>query len=643
MRRMCQILGSRTLAPAVVVRIHPGQSFDPSCASISAQLIHYRPLERVIGRSLALLLALLLVPTIGDAQVVSGVPDTVTLAPDSSDLRGRARSAQAQFERRRLQHLPITSVSFTDACDERIGRFCSWYDEGDWYPQPEPPEVEELRRALLTVLDSVQRHLPGDGWVLGQRVWYHSEAGRWEEALRVGQACGAVEPWWCAALRGFALHGLQRYLEAETAFERSLLLMDAERAQEWRIPRRVVDRDSRRILDELKRAPSDSVDAVLDRLWMLSDPLYLVEGNDRKTEHYARWTVSTLRERARNPFHVRWGNDLEQLTVRFGWEIAWQRSLDRRSILTGDNVIGRKHPERRDYMPSGAALAFPGRATHEDLLADKRRPRSLYAPAYAPQLLPMEGQLAVFPRGDRMIVVGTHFLPEDTTLHAGHRHDVPWLEAGEQEDMRDRGGLFLVSVEGTPLRSNRSLGSTDGVLSLEAPVGSYVVATEAWSPSRRRAGRYREGIEYRRVPEDIAALSDLLMLRPTPDPPGLLEAAIPLALLRTEVRRGQTFAIGWEVSGLGFRPETLAFEVTVNRVDRSLFRRIGEFLRVSGGPQKVSLAWEEPGPDRPSPLFRYLDLNLDRLDPGAYEVQITLRTAGRSEVVSGRRFTVRER
>ena len=246
---MCQILGSRTLAPAVVVRIHPGQSFDPSCASISAQLIHYRPLERVIGRSLALLLALLLVPTIGDAQVVSGVPDTVTLAPDSSDLRGRARSAQAQFERRRLQHLPITSVSFTDACDERIGRFCSWYDEGDWYPQPEPPEVEELRRALLTVLDSVQRHLPGDGWVLGQRVWYHSEAGRWEEALRVGQACGAVEPWWCAALRGFALHGLQRYLEAETAFERSLVLMDAGRAQEWPTRRWVVGRGARRVHD----------------------------------------------------------------------------------------------------------------------------------------------------------------------------------------------------------------------------------------------------------------------------------------------------------------------------------------------------------------------------------------------------------
>ena len=223
--------------------------------SISARLIPY---------TFALLLALLLAPTTGDAQVVSGVPDTSTLAPDSSHLRGRARSAQAQYERRRLQHLPITSVSFTDACDERIGRFCSWYDEGDWYPQPEPPEVEDLRRALLTVLDSVQRHLPGDGWVLGQRVWYRSEAGRWEEALRVGRACGAVEPWWCAALRGFALHGLQRYPEAEAAFERSLLLMEAERAQEWRIPRGEVDGDSRRILDGLKRAPNDSVDAGLE-------------------------------------------------------------------------------------------------------------------------------------------------------------------------------------------------------------------------------------------------------------------------------------------------------------------------------------------------------------------------------------------
>ena len=35
-------------------------------------------------------------------------------------------------------------------------------------------------------------------------------------------------------------------------------------------------------------------------LWMLSDPLYLVEGNDRKTEQYARQVLIRIREGAVN-------------------------------------------------------------------------------------------------------------------------------------------------------------------------------------------------------------------------------------------------------------------------------------------------------------------------------------------------------
>ena len=208
----------------------------------------------------------------------------------------------------------------------------------------------------------MQRYLPGDGWVLGQRVWYHSEAGRWQQALSVGRACGVVEPWWCASLQGFALHGLQRYPEAELAFERSLRSMDAERAQEWRIPRRAVDRDSRRILDDLQRAPSDSVDAVLSRLWMLSDPLFLVDGNDRKTAHYARWTVSTIREQARNPFHIRWGDDIEQLTVRFGWEMPLPFFVYRGDFLrVGDKGIVRGRFWETDRIEFDVSLngSFP--------------------------------------------------------------------------------------------------------------------------------------------------------------------------------------------------------------------------------------------------------------------------------------------
>jgi len=209
--------------------------------------------------------------------------------------------------------------------------------------------------------------------------------------------------------------------------------------------------------------------------------------------------------------------------------------------------------------------------------------------------------------------------------------------------MTDRGGLFLWSPHDGSVSGARARGDTDGVLTLEAPAGTFVASAEAWSPAVRRAGRFRVGVERRAVPEDIAALSDLLMITPSADPPELLEAAAPSALLKTEIRPGQTFAIGWEVSGLGFRAETLRFEVGVNRVNRSVLRRIGEFLRVSGSPRLVSIGWDEPGPTRPGPVFRYLDLDLPRLDPGDYEVRLILRTGGRSDVVSTREFTVRAR
>ena len=143
---------------------------------------------------------------------------------------------------------------------------------------------------------------------------------------------------------------------------------------------------------------------LLARVWHLADPLYLVDGNDRLTAHYARWTVATLRDRARNPFHISWGRDLDELTVRHGWELGWERSASR-SFTSVENVIGHKHPEGRDYLPSGRALQDPVAASVEVLSPGKVRPRSLYAPRYAPVLLPMEGQLAVFPRGTRMAIV----------------------------------------------------------------------------------------------------------------------------------------------------------------------------------------------------------------------------------------------
>ncbi|HUF76480.1 MAG TPA: hypothetical protein VMM35_09385 [Longimicrobiales bacterium] len=579
------------------------------------------------------------VPASAQVGAVAGT-DTAAIVVDPGDVRGSARSAQARFERLRERHLPLTFSSGGGDCDEVVGRFCTWYGEGEWRPAPDPEEVQRLRAELLAELDSLQRLSPGDDWIVGQRVWYRAEGGDWEGALVTARGC-AAEAWWCEALEGLALHGLGRFVEAEVAFARALRDMDEERAREWRLLERVVDGDTRDWLRDLEHAGPDSLQAGLEWLWRLADPLYVVQGNDRLTAHYARWTVATLKDEARNPHRTRWGDDMEELTVRHGWELGWERSPSR-TLGSSFTIMGHKHPEAREWMPAEAALAAPTTVAAGQLLADRRRPRSLYAPAYAPIILPMDAELTVFPRMDRTLVVATAFLPKDTTYHADHDHERPWLEPGEQAGMPDRIGLFALPVDGGQTIERHDEGSTDGTLLLDLPVGGYIVSVESWSPEQRRAGRLRLGLEARLVLPDIAALSDLLLLEGDRPAPTSLQEALPAALPRARIRPGQRIAIAWEVAGLGFRPETLELEVSVDRTDRNILRRLGEFLGLTERPPSLALSWEEPAPTQPTHHFRHLALDLPELDPGTYQITLTLRTQGRADAITRKTFEVVE-
>ncbi|MGE0159369.1 MAG: hypothetical protein AB7T31_08135 [Gemmatimonadales bacterium] len=573
-------------------------------------------------------------------QVARGSLDTTVVVADPGDALGAAREAQASFERARERYLPVRLGSSGGECDEVVGRFCTWYDEGEWVPVEEPEPLRILRAELVSTLDSIQALVPSDAWVLGQRVWYRADGGDWEAALAVARDCLDVSTWWCSALEGLALHGLRRFVEAKLAFDVALARMDPELALEWRVPERAVDRDGREVLAAVVTAADASLDVVLERLWLLADPLYLVDGNDRETAHYARWTVAKLREDARNPYRIRWGRDLEELTVRHGWEIGWER-VRGGQIGRPDDVVGHKEPEGRDYLPRGRTLADPTTASASDLVAGRGRPRSLYAPPYAPVLLPMEGQLARFPRGDRLVVVASQFLPEDTTFHAHHEHPRPWMEAGDQSGMPDRVGLFAVPVDGGARVATTRVGSAAGALAVEVGAGAWLLSSESWSPERRRAGRHRAVVDHVPTQPGAAVLSDLLLLAPAVPSPVSLEAAVPHALAVREIAPGDSVAIVWEVSGLGYRPEILDFEVTVERTDRNVLRRLGEILRLAPPPTAVAISWEEAAPDRPAVAFRYLDIALPALEEGRYEVTLRLRTQGRSDAVARTELRVR--
>ena len=668
------------MEPVVVVRIHPGQldSISPFLRSLARLGERASGLPTSIVLRSATALAWLSVcwatPLVGEESPVWAPQSAVVRepdeppSPDASESVRRALAAQARFERRRVRHFPAGFGGWGGDCAHRVGRFCTWYDSGEWYPKPEAPEIVRMRAELLAVLDSVQADLPADDRVRGLRVWYLTEAGRHADALGAADGCAAENErrrgssgivlaaasdaeddglgsgaWFCSALRGFSLHRSGDYLAAEQAFELALALMDPERARTWRVPFRVVAPSVRRMLeDAADSADSDSLDMLLERLWTLADPLALASGNDRLTAHYARWTAAAIRRGTRTSFGLSWGGDLEELTVRNGWPSGWERNDVYGSIGSGaTRVVSHKHPEGRDYMPPAAALAEPWSATREELAFDLTEPRSLYAPTYAPLLLPMDAQIAFLPRKEDFVVAAAYFLPPDTTRHAPHDHPKIWLDPGEQAGHPDRAGLFAIPMNGASTEegsraanviSSLAFGRPAGALAISVPSGRYLISVEAWSPGTRRAGVLRRGYEYEAGDDETLTVSDLLLLARDDSGRGSAPLAelLPRMLPRAEVERSSGVTMAWEMRTPPGRRPFLKIAVSARRLDRGVWRRIGEFLRIVGPRgEPLAVSWEEEGPESgDDPRLRTLDLDFSGFEPGLYEISLEVSANG---------------
>ncbi|RMH11626.1 MAG: hypothetical protein D6701_14795, partial [Gemmatimonadetes bacterium] len=372
-------------------------------------------------------------------------------APDSADLRRRARNAQAAFERRRRRLSPVTRDGRGSGCDERIGRICFSYGEGDWRPRPDPPALWEAREELIAILAEVGEAIPGDAWVMGQRVRYLAEAGRWGEAGRLATECRAGEPWWCPALLGFVLHGVGRHVEAIEAFERALAAMDAERREAWTDVEPLLDGDARSLWKAAREADEREGstrrrDELRRRLWTLADPLLARPGNDRLSEHYARRVMVEIQRNARNPWSFGWGWDLEELLVRYGWERGWERRLPRPGALTdGEAMVGHTMPHQADFLPPGRVLEAPTALVEGAWTVDYETPRSGYQPPGLARTLPGRAQIAVLRRGDSLVVLAAAELPPDPD------EERPPGERGDRPD-GSRGAGGEAAAQGPRLR-----------------------------------------------------------------------------------------------------------------------------------------------------------------------------------------------
>ena len=578
-------------------------------------------------------------PTDGHTQAGVAAPT------DSVRTHRRARTLQARFERLRIRELPRTLGGDSHECDEIIGRLCVWDDgDDDWKPKEEPAPIVAARATLLVDLDSLASLVPGDHWLLGQRIRYLVEAARLSEAAEVARACGLPDRWRCDAYLGYALHHQMEFVRSEEAFRDALAGMPAEVRDDWTSSRLVLGRELGRWVS---RQPDSA--AALARLWTLADPLFLAEGNDRWTAHLSRWSYAMSSRRARNPYGINWGEDFTEVAVRYGWPIAWERSFPPVG-QSGFSVTGRDLPSAFRTFPPDDVLDR-GQNGEEPVAwrHGKRHPRSSHFPQYLDSLGELDGQVGRFWRPGHVVVVGAWRAPAgrpppDT---ASARQPPPGpasarQPAGPVPPGSVLSGLF-VEQGGTLVADARTVTDPGGAvrLSAEVPWANWgVLSLEAWAPNLRTAHRHRAAMGFVQLPRGLFAVSDLVLLESGAEPAGLDEL---VGALRpgTEVAAGGVIGVALEVYGVESRDEVLDFTAKVERRDEGLLRRFGRRLGLVGPRTEVSVEWREGGPAAPGPLFRSLQIGLPGVEPGEYTVVVEVSAPGRPALQTQRSFVVR--
>lgn len=541
---------------------------------------------------------------------------------DSQQILRFARDAQADFEWIRRRHLPTRLGYGGTPCDERIGRFCFWHPSDRTDPPPPPEEPRRIRGArdrLVQQLDSVAALLRGDEWIAGQLVRYLVESGRSTEAVAAARECRAAA-WWCQALAGFALHTAGDFAGADSVYGAALGDMPREERCRWTDLTLLLEGELSR---RYRRLGCEERRALEGRLWWLAQPLYSLPGNDRRTEHLARATLARIAEHARTPYAVSWGDDLREITLRYGWPTNWTQGPDGGSAAPDVVVSGHEPSPSFHFLADARAFDDPAGAASTAWTLDARRPRERYGPAYVRSVAPLEHQVALFRRGDSCLAVAAYDVSRDTLFGRGSP-DATLLLARD-----DRAAPVIERRPGA--------GSSDVILA-QSECEPQLLSLEVVALDRRHAARARHGVQPPPAPPvtaDGVTISDILLF----DPPDSLptELAAVLAHVRGSVTARPDARLGlfWEVYGLNPAGETVITAVDVVPVRAGWLRRATQSLGLAKRPAAVRLEWSEVPRPRGLVAGRALALELSGLSPGQYRVAVRAATE-RSAAVAAR-------
>ena len=546
--------------------------------------------------------------------VLIGVTLTAAVAEaqqkrDSVEARRKASGAQARFELVRRQNLPRSNYGSGGQCDARIGRFCQWNNEDDTVEAKTPRAIKRAREALIASLDSAAKRAPRDGWITGQRVRYLVEAKNDTAALRVAHECQA-SAWWCDALKGLALHEGGHTAAADTAFARAIQAMPATERCKWTDITPILDPPLR---TKYKKVGCGKNEAIAQRVWWLADPFWSVPGNDRRTEHFARHTMSKIQEPARNAYNIYWSNDLREMVVRYGWARYWTRESGTIYDPQSGSVSGHEATPNYHFIPVSLGTdTIPSAKFDLDLDASAER----YSPVIARRVFEIDPQVAVFKRGDSSRVVVAY------DVNARHQFD--------SIDMT--GSLAVARDERSPMYVSTDTAGRKGALSVMVESKPQIMSLEVVDTTSRKAAAWKRSVlSIKPAKAGALSLSDPLLFEPSDVEVGDLDAAMKAAIGSNTVKRGK-IGVFWETYGLSHADSAQPVSLTLNRVQIGTLRRLGESIGLASRSSPLTIRWNQVSLGS-EVAARSMVLDLSLIPRGKYLLRVDAGAASSSRVI----------
>jgi hypothetical protein len=552
-----------------------------------------------------LLLPLLVLPLLPSPAGARQIAEPVTVSEANEAILKAIGSLRHFYAPPRQRERP-------PECDELAGENC-FAGEYECLTRCAPWDGQPIR-GLAEVYERtaalVARAVPGvDGEMLeflhGQRVGVWARLGETGRARRAAEECTGTA-WWCLALRGWVEHLEGDYVASERTFRAALDSMDSRRACYW--TEVVLYRDTLGSSAGHRGGtghcrPLDDYAA----FWTLADPLWSQPGNSRLTEHFARHADMRVHEQYLHYNH----NSTHPLRhhttlLRYGQPTGWHPWMAGTALTYGRGGQG-----FLVLLPTAEALRAPQpvfRPVEEGATETFRRPGGPVA------ALPV--QTGFFRRdGAEVLLVRSRATGDASALD--------W---------------HLIGWDGERFRDGVVVPSADSLLAwFDAPWEPQIVSLEAARAGgawRARTGTDAPAADLAEGSEGVALSSLVLIDAGGPQPhgiPAILRAMRP----GMEVEAGERVAAFWELYAHD------AVNATVELTTTSLTPP-GFVARLLGRTAPVRrVRWTELIEPAAGVHRHALALDLEALEPGPYEVALTLRlhdgsrlrTAARVEIV----------